>query len=542
MRATTQMRGRLAARALVLAAALTLSGGIRVSFSLSSSRRLVLLQRFGSSGGGGSAEIDIGVAPFACVDDILAPTPAQAGGSLCEMGALEKVYLALFSNAQWNNLTRSLENDVGSVAEARCRVPSMFRQQLSELEWRESAVRAPAAEADGVRLGFDVAAVGDGGSATDPRLRFQARMPLPSAPDHYALALFNCGRARIAVAGNATLLGAGGERLPATLHAVFQVRLALAVATAVAALVLAALCRVHRAVVVPLQWLLCAVLLLHATHQLILLAPIFAALRGELLPRGALVSTLDRLERLELAGDEWEASTSMAADAAALVGAVGFFIVLIAVASGRRFLAMSLPAREREVWTSALALFLIFGLLQSSCRAEVSCGIFVLSFQVVRILLIFGILMLLNGSTERLRLAHGHSWNQLRVDLPRLAGRRSLRWRLLLVYLVLPILFMFLEVQVLDWRAGWFKLLWREALDLYLIGLVTLRLRPCVATYVAHFLGVRPPANAAVAPGLYPRAFRWLLGSNVDAAAADAAVAAFHDGMDAAAQARRRRD
>ena len=75
---------------------------------------------------------------------MVVPLWEQAGGSLCEMGALEKVYLALFSNAQWNNLTRSLENDVGSVAEARCRVPSMFRQQLSELEWRESAVRAPA--------------------------------------------------------------------------------------------------------------------------------------------------------------------------------------------------------------------------------------------------------------------------------------------------------------------------------------------------------------------------------------------------------------
>ena len=136
----------------------------------------------------------------------------------------------------------------------------------------------------------------------------------------------------------------------------------------------------------------------------------------------------------------------------------------------------------------------------------------------------------------------GHQWEELHKELPRLLALRKLRWRLLLVYLVLPILFMFLEVQVLDWRAGWFKLLWREALDLYLIGLVTLRLRPCVATYVAHFLWVRPPANAAVAPGLYPRAFRWLLGSNVDAAAADAAVAAFHDGMDAAAQARRRRD
>ena len=94
------MRGRLAARALLLAAALTLSGGIRVSFSLSSSRRLVLLQRFGSSGGGGSAEIDIGVAPLVgVVGDILAPTPAQAGGSLCEMGALEGVPRALLQRA-----------------------------------------------------------------------------------------------------------------------------------------------------------------------------------------------------------------------------------------------------------------------------------------------------------------------------------------------------------------------------------------------------------------------------------------------------------
>jgi len=46
----------------------------------------------------------------------------------------------------------------------------------------------------------------------------------------------------------------------------------------------------------------------------------------------------------------------------------------------------------------------------------------------------------------------GHQWEELHTELPRLLALRKLRWRLLLVYLVLPILIMFLEVQVLDWR------------------------------------------------------------------------------------------
>ena len=130
--------------------------------------------------------------------------------------------------------------------------------------------------------------------------------------------------------------------------------------------------------------------------------------------------------------------------------------------------------------------------------------------QVVRILLIFAILLFLNASAERLRHAQGHQWAQLRTELPRLLALRKLRWRLLLVYLVLPILFMFLEVQVLDWRAAWFKVLWREALDLHLVALVAHQLRPSATTYTVHFSWLRPAPNAQLSSSLYLRFFRFL--------------------------------
>uniref|UniRef100_A0A7S0L1S3 Uncharacterized protein n=1 Tax=Coccolithus braarudii TaxID=221442 RepID=A0A7S0L1S3_9EUKA len=90
----------------------------------------------------------------------------------------------------------------------------------------------------------------------------------------------------------------------------------------------------------------------------------------------------------------------------------------------------------------------------------------------------------------------------------------------------MPILFMFLEVQVLDWHDTWFKLLWREALDLYLSCVIAWRVCPSAKVYAAHFAWVRPSPNAVLATSIYPRFFRWLLGSNVNAARADAAVQA----------------
>ena len=69
---------------------------------------------------------------------------------------------------------------------------------------------------------------------------------------------------------------------------------------------------------------------------------------------------------------------------------------------------------------------------------------------------------------------------------------------------------MFLEV-VLDWRAAWFRELWREALDLYMVCAVLLRLLPTEENHAVYFLHLRPPAGAVLQTGRYATFFRWLV-------------------------------
>lgn len=150
---------------------------------------------------------------------------------------------------------------------------------------------------------------------------------------------------------------------------------------------------------------------------------------------------------------------------------------------------------------------------------------FVLSYQVVRIVLVFAVLLFLNATADYLRRASGHNWSNLRVDLMRIIAFREIRLRLLLVYLILPIIFLFLEV-ILDWRATWFKLLWREALELYIVYAAIWRLLPTPANYSVHFTPLRAAPNTELATGIYPRFFRYLLGSTTNTARADEAIAA----------------
>ena len=69
---------------------------------------------------------------------------------------------------------------------------------------------------------------------------------------------------------------------------------------------------------------------------------------------------------------------------------------------------------------------------------------------------------------------------------------------------------MFLEV-VLDWRAAWFKLLWRDCLELYIVVALASRVMPTRANHEIFFAALRPPANTAVASGYFAALFRYLL-------------------------------
>ena len=63
--------------------------------------------------------------------------------------------------------------------------------------------------------------------------------------------------------------------------------------------------------------------------------------------------------------------------------------------------------------------------------------------------MVFGVLIFLNAATDQIRRASGHNWPSLRADLLRMVTFRQLRLRVLVTYLILPILFMFLEVRLL---------------------------------------------------------------------------------------------
>ena len=188
-----------------------------------------------------------------------------------------------------------------------------------------------------------------------------------------------------------------------------------------------------------------------------------------------------------------------------------------------------------------MVLYLAFGMLNTACLGELSCGVYFLSFQVVRILIIFAVLILLNATITVQQHAQGRNgWAQLSADLARLRALRELRLQLICVYLALPLACLFVEVRVLDWRGEWFGVLWEAALDTYLAAAVGWSFRPSARTYATHFAWVRPSPNAELAAGAYPAFFRWLLGARIDYAAADAAVAANADV--AAARREERRD
>lgn len=108
------------------------------------------------------------------------------------------------------------------------------------------------------------------------------------------------------------------------------------------------------------------------------------------------------------------------AEVASLCSSFAFLSALFALAAGRHFTNPVLTTREQEILVGAMSLYFFFGMLQSACINEISCGVSVLSFQVgrcpcfgphklltwlprqvLRILIIFVIFLLINASVDR---------------------------------------------------------------------------------------------------------------------------------------------
>ncbi|KAL1527548.1 hypothetical protein AB1Y20_008937 [Prymnesium parvum] len=498
-------------RLLRLLALLPMGVSLRVSYNLHTSRRLAALQDFGSRGGLVSTDLKLSIGE--CSNS----TP-----SACSWAEVKHVYLVLLSTDQLHDIIRR-RDFLGSTD---CQHPSMARTALSLLRWQEARERT----ADGralLRFGGDDVALERATAAStrfdvvDPaELRFRIQYRLPKRADLHTLALLNCETNSIKLEGESSFEGENGEKLSLPHLDLMRARITIAIITFLAAVGMAKLCVARRAITVPLQWLLVFALVARHVRQLLLLVPIFAASRDELLPR-ALSAPLEVI-------DTWEPvlASSLLAEAASLLASLAFLCAMLGLAAGRHFTSPVLPPREQEVLVGSMSMYFVFGMLQAACTNEVSCGVFVLSFQVLRLLLIFSIVLFINASIDRLRRETGHRWEVLFPELLRLTVLLAVRRRIILVHLILPILFMFLEVQVLGWQAIWFKDMWRECIELYLVLAVAWRIMPSSLTYIAHFRWVRPSPNSLVSSSTYARFFRFILGSSLDAARADATLLA----------------
>ena len=370
--------------------------------------------------------------------------------------------------------------------------------------WSLASATAPAASGSSPPPASPATPAEPTANSATHSLAFDVRFALPHRHDLYRLAIYNCieasPRSVLHVGGEASFVGGSGETISSTERDEIIVRLCFLVFALAAAGGLAALNLHHRATALPLHWLLVLALLLRALQVGLLLAlQLSSALLDARMPaNGAVPADVAYLEsdtglvyyasNAHSAGDdgggngydrsavqpdgspspsefpsalpaarmdsaEWHAEQVcvFASSATEHLASMLVIVVLLAVAAGRHFLSPRLPQREKEALSAAFVLYFTFGVVQESCGQHVLCSIFVLCFQVVRILLVFAVMVFLNSTSEAFRRQSGHQWPRLQADLTRIICYRNLRFRVLMVFLILPIVFMFFEV-VLDWR------------------------------------------------------------------------------------------
>ncbi|KAG8460280.1 hypothetical protein KFE25_011771 [Diacronema lutheri] len=188
-----------------------------------------------------------------------------------------------------------------------------------------------------------------------------------------------------------------------------------------------------------------------------------------------------------------------------LLASLALLATLLVVSSGLSIVRASLSQREHEAIGFFTLLYGALGALSATCSrhdgagagladhgagasASFVCDVYELTFQVVRFVCVFGAIVSLNSTVERLRVCAAWNSTVRCVDIGRLAFLRSLRWATLVVHLVMPIVLLFLEVRLLSWHSSWLQVLWPESLMLAMLGFLTHTLAPTDYAYRHLFL------------------------------------------------------
>lgn len=135
-----------------------------------------------------------------------------------------------------------------------------------------------------------------------------------------------------------------------------------------------------------------------------------------------------------------------------------FLILLVLTCLGYGISRESLSLREKQLLGASFLLFFGFKFLYSFCNDPSICYAYILGYKIVKYLITFSMILSLNTLIESFQS------NDLMVQNEnyfKLEMFKLFRW-FFLIYLLLPILFIFIEIIILDWKQDYFILLFNE--------------------------------------------------------------------------------
>lgn len=142
-----------------------------------------------------------------------------------------------------------------------------------------------------------------------------------------------------------------------------------------------------------------------------------------------------------------------------IVSAIGdtfFLMVLLLVALGWTLIDSISIRRVQNTFSMAFFLYFLFRVLYAFCRQPSLCPAYILSYRIIKLMLIFGIIMSINQSIERLRIASleqqfSGDTSEVFIKMKMLKTFRTSYY----LYLAAPILVFFLQYAIISWVNYW---------------------------------------------------------------------------------------
>lgn len=168
-----------------------------------------------------------------------------------------------------------------------------------------------------------------------------------------------------------------------------------------------------------------------------------------------------------------------------------FLLSLLLVSFGWSISRTFLPDREKQFTFFCIGSYLLLGLLNSTCTgdsaATVSCNSLNVLTYVVKTLILLGVVVALNISSNQLRSIIQHSpWiNNILLQYAR--SKQFTNFRLaFLFYLLLPTVILLLELSLLSWRTQWITDMMIKLVDVMLSIVVAVNFSPLSESYLSR--------------------------------------------------------